>query len=62
MTRHFVFAIAAASLPMLTAALTAAPPGTDCASLATLTIPNVTINAARPVANGNSRRPARKPR
>ena len=36
---------------MLTAALTAAP-GTDCASLATLTIPNVTINAARPMAAG----------
>ena len=51
MPRHFVVAFAVASVPVLTAALTAAP-GTDCASLATLTIPDVTINAARPVAAG----------
>ena len=52
MTHRLVVAIAVASVPVLTAALTAAP-GTDCASLANLTIPNVTINAARPMANGN---------
>ena len=52
MTRRFVAAIAVASVPMLTAALTAAP-GTDCASLANLTVPTVTINAARLMANGS---------
>ena len=51
MTGRFVIACAVASVPVLTAALTAAP-GTECASLATLTIPNVTINASRPVAAG----------
>lgn len=49
MTRRLAAALAVASVPMLTIALAAAP-GTDCASLARLTIPNVTINAARPVA------------
>ena len=41
-----------ASIPLLTQTIVTAAAGTPCATLATLTIPNVTINAASAVAAG----------
>jgi feruloyl esterase len=52
MIRRLLTATFVASLPVLAQAAALAAPG-DCASLSALTIPDVTINAATPVAAGS---------
>ena len=53
MTVRFPVAFAVALLPLVgQAAAPAAPAGTSCANLAALTIPNITIKSANPIAAG----------
>jgi pimeloyl-ACP methyl ester carboxylesterase len=53
MSRRFATALVAAMLPVFGQATTpAAAAGTSCANLAALTIPNVTIKSANPIAAG----------
>ena len=52
MTARLSAAVAVALAPLIGQAVTPAAPGTSCSNLAALTIPNITIKSANPIAAG----------